>query len=385
MNMENLSYFSFSLAPFSERTMNLLDLALFFAIITLFALSRFNEWAENTTTTHPDPPSEYIARSRYNLYCLIYSLPFFLFSMLLFTLEFDVPVAELTALPSGDGQQVTGINQMIIGFFQQLGPNTLSLPLIYLLALINIKPFSKPEFLWRKKLQMAARIPENAMQLKNDIIHCYYSPSLDIHKENYLLSRRNELGLADHWYELIEQQDDLITNPMAAHFLNAFMLYQCGVDLKAIPYSDEEASRIGRRLTELNVVLQKMEQEQRHQVVYCDELRQMIDILAERTAKHIVRRWPDPKAQYQVLRSSLYIGEFQDVSVIPAFKWLFSDCALVFIASYLTWFGYMEVRNLFSSFPIDAERWHSWFMHSFALYLACILLSLIAAVSFRST
>jgi len=51
-------------------------------------------------------------------------------------------------------------------------------------------------------------------------------------------------------------------------------------------------------------------------VIYSDEVRKIIDALSERAAKYIVRRWSDPKAQYQALRSSLHIGEFRNINFI---------------------------------------------------------------------
>lgn len=265
-------------------------------LFLLVLLPRFNRWPEHEIGQYSGKPRDYISDSKYIVYSLAYLATFLVFALSLSQIE-NIQVLFETS-PIGDG-----IGQAVV---QLLGENSFAAALILLVALLAVPAVDRVDERWRGFLLELARVPREALELKNQLMDSLGVLEFRHSSMDKVLERLRQFGHQSFW-EQVAGEDVAPTRAekLERSVLTALYLVSLNKRLEPSLVDVQDLSRVESRLLELAAVVPSLGREgstiTTHE--YQAEVDRQNQLLTEMLARYSIKRCPDRTRRYAELQS----------------------------------------------------------------------------------
>lgn len=263
-------------------------------------LPRFNRWPEHETGSYKGKPWEYLSNGRCALYSICYLATFGFFALALSQLA---NFAEFIQNSSGDDAMGLAL--------QLLGNNTFAAALVFLVVLLPAPWMNRLDERWRSFLLQLARVPKDALDLKNQLLDNLGELEFDRSRTEKLLGRLRPLGREGFWDKAISSGKG--PGNLEYDVLIGLYLVSLVRNLRPTPVDTEDLSARETRLLEIAAVIPSIENEPASGAFqYQVEINVMVPLLVEMLAKYAIKRFPDPAGLHAELQEYGFSIEYRD-------------------------------------------------------------------------
>lgn len=273
------------------QTLNVIAIVLVYVLIFH---PRFNQWPKGYASNVKGKPSAYIDPPTFIFFSIAYMATFVFFAFALSQLpnfKSLIPILDSASGVSFD--------------LKQLGTN-FTIALVAITILINNPRVAQADGKWRSYLLNVARIPRQALVLKNSIYNSLNS--LDHHwaYRTYLMG--DHIGDIDNdrlWNRYIDDQDHDL-HGLAINTLSGFHLIELIRDLDPKHEDLEYLFAAQRRLEEIATIIPSLglQKADLKPEKYAGELQTQLKYLSETYACNLVQKYRNPDARYNRLKTS---------------------------------------------------------------------------------
>ncbi|WP_290578611.1 PilZ domain-containing protein [Ketobacter sp.] len=337
----------------------LADIGVCLVLFALVILPRFNRWSATEQSQFEGQPKDYIHDRVFREYAGLYFLTYLAIAFVIS----QVPGLEGIFVNSvvsllGENDLAT----LVLSLGQQLGFALLSPYLIVFVLLVQLAaPIAKADERWRSFLLASARVPRDALNLKQQILQSMRDIPMNHRKLDSVYDTLESRGFAEFW-DRVARGVDVQETPLIAGRLLVLNLYLVKVNREFEDHYPgiNDLQRIESRLLEIAGVLPAMLDGANLVAIqeYVGELERMQATLAEMLAKNGVKLSPNQQEAHQLLSRYGFVIRFTDRKELD----LKLPIALVFMGTFvLTGLSVMLFLLLFDVVGADNRSGGPWF------------------------
>jgi len=308
------------------------DIAVCLLLFVLVVLPRFNRWSESEQGQFEGNPKDYIHDRVFREYAGLYFLTFI-------TIAFVI--SQVPGLKGLFHTAVSGVladnplAQQLLLLGEDLGQAILSPYLVVFILLVKlVAPIAKADERWRSFLLSSARVPRDAMNLKQQIQESLRDIPLTHSGMDSIFSSLESRGFPDFW-DRVARADEQLDSPLVAGRLLAKNLYLVRLNHEFENHYPgvNDLQRMESRMLEIAGVLPAMQNNENTLTVqaYITETEKLQASLCEMLAKNCVKSYPEPGDRNALLTRYGFIMKFMDQKELD----LRLPIALVFLGTFI--------------------------------------------------
>lgn len=308
------------------------DIAVCFLLFVLVVLPRFNRWSGAEQGQFEGNPKDYIHDRVFREYAGLYFLTFITIAFVISQVPglkgmFHNSVAAVLA-DNALAQQL-----LLVG--ENLGQAVLSPYLVVFILLVRlVAPIAKADERWRSFLLSSARVPRDAMNLKQQIQEALREIQLTHSGLDSVFSNLENRGFPDFW-DRVARAEELLDSPLVAGRLLVKNLYMVRLNHEFENHYPgvNDLQRMESRMLEIAGVLPAMQDNENTLTVqaYITEMEKLQATLCEMLAKNCVKSYPEPGDRNALLTRYGFTMKFTDQKELD----LRLPVALVFVGTFV--------------------------------------------------
>ncbi len=289
------------------------DIAVCFLLFILVVLPRFNRWSGAEQGQFEGAPKDYIHDRVFREYAGLYFLTFVAIAFVI------SQVPGLKGVFHGAVSALLADNplaQQLLLLGEDLGQAILSPYLvIFILLLKLVAPIAKADERWRSFLLSSARVPRDAMNLKQQILDALGELPLTHSGLDAVFVSLEKRGFPDFW-DRVARHSGPLDSPLVAGRLLARNRYLVRLNHEFENHYPgvNDLQRMESRLLEIAGVLPAMQDSENTLAVqeYVNELETLQRTLCEMLAKNCVKSYPEAGDRNALLKRYGFILKYMD-------------------------------------------------------------------------
>lgn len=291
----------------------LADIAVCILLFVLVILPRFNRWSAAEQTQFEGQPKDYIHDRVFREYASLYFLTFLAMAFVISQVP-GLKGVFVKSVVSLMGEN--DLAALMLTLSEKLGQALISPYLVVFILLVKLAaPIAKADERWRSFLLESARVPRDALNLKQQILDAVKNLSMNNKRLDPVYTILEGRGFAEFW-DRVARDLELQESPFVAGRLLVLDLYLVKVNREFENHYPcvNDLQRLESRMLEIGGVLPAMLDGDNIVAIqeYINELEKIQATLAEMLAKNCVKASPNNQEAHALLSRYGFIIHFVD-------------------------------------------------------------------------